>query len=47
MRASPDLSPRTFGNEDLPPRVPLPTLDETAQRRLWQLSEETTGISYP
>lgn len=23
------------------------SLDETAQRRLWQLSEETTGISYP
>ena len=21
--------------------------DETAQRRLWELSEETTGISYP
>ena len=21
--------------------------DETAQRRLWELSEETTGITYP
>ncbi|WP_214406618.1 choline/carnitine O-acyltransferase [Pseudonocardia lacus] len=34
MHASPQLSARTFGNEDLLPRVPLPTLEETAQRFL-------------
>ncbi|MCO1659555.1 choline/carnitine O-acyltransferase [Pseudonocardia humida] len=34
MHASPELSPRTFGNEDLLPRVPLPTLEETRQRFL-------------
>ncbi|WP_181784141.1 choline/carnitine O-acyltransferase, partial [Pseudonocardia pini] len=28
------LSPRTFGNEDALPRVPLPSLDDTAQRFL-------------
>lgn len=29
-----NLSPRTFGNEDQLPRVPLPTLDETCERFL-------------
>jgi carnitine O-acetyltransferase len=34
MPATPRLSDRTFGNEDLLPRVPLPPLEETCERFL-------------
>lgn len=34
MRCSQELSPRTFGNEDRLPRVPLPTLEESCERFL-------------
>ncbi|MDT7615960.1 MAG: carnitine O-acetyltransferase [Pseudonocardiales bacterium] len=34
VTTSPDLSPRTFGNEERLPRVPLPTLEETCERFL-------------
>ncbi|MFD0688222.1 choline/carnitine O-acyltransferase [Actinomadura fibrosa] len=34
MNATPELSSRTFGNEDALPRVPLPSLDATADRFL-------------
>lgn len=34
MQISPDLSPRTFGNEERLPRLPLPTLQESCQRFL-------------
>ncbi|WP_436501471.1 choline/carnitine O-acyltransferase [Actinokineospora sp. HUAS TT18] len=34
MNSSPEWSPRTFGNEDRLPRVPLPTLQETCDRFL-------------
>jgi carnitine O-acetyltransferase len=32
--SSPDWSPRTFGNEDRLPRVPVPTLDDSCRRFL-------------
>jgi carnitine O-acetyltransferase len=34
MKIGPELSTRTFGNEDYLPRVPLPTLEESCERFL-------------
>ncbi len=51
---NPELSPRTFDNEDRLPRVPLPTLEDTCQRFLeWcsplldvgQLTETETAVA--
>ena len=40
-----DLSPRTGPDTVVAPR--RRALDRDAQRRLWEISEEVTGITYP
>ncbi|MDQ2709564.1 MAG: choline/carnitine O-acyltransferase [Actinomycetota bacterium] len=43
MTSSHELSPRTFGNEDRLPRVPLPTLEESCERFLSWCAPLLTG----
>jgi carnitine O-acetyltransferase len=54
VRSTPELSDRTFGNEDALPRVPLPTVEESSTRFLaWcaplldaaQLAETGTAVA--
>jgi hypothetical protein len=56
MAATADLPGSTYVGPDGPgqmrgyPRIVRPrrlALDESAQRQLWQLSEEATGLHYP